>query len=189
MRSNDCWLSLAGLQGGAGIKGRPVDVVHAMIRSEAGTLFVVGHEYAHIILRHVSDERRRVHLAPTQPLAPDSSAPIVEAIARSRSEELAADRLAMSLMIQALKSGPQPELTRVAIWGPVILFSWMAIVEDALDLERLHLSAAMVRESGLQSQLDVDQLVERGFRILWEPSREVWPLMKSRISPHLLSGP
>lgn len=97
------------------------------------TLFVLAHEYAHIILKHTEANTRSFSLKmAAQPGATASTTIDVVTAAKSREQELAADRLGLELLVRASRLAPYTA-SRVdtVAWAPEVYFAWLELF-DAL---------------------------------------------------------
>lgn len=100
-------------------------------------LFVIGHEYAHVLLGHTDQNTKSIGLLMT-PADGEKSTGVprisIEVAARSRAQELAADELGLKLALKAAELNAELSAYKVLIaWAPEVLFSWQDVMDRAME--------------------------------------------------------
>jgi Zn-dependent protease with chaperone function len=156
-----------------------IDLVGDLHRG--AVLFVLAHEYAHVILKHTESKTRNFSLMMArQPGAPASFLVEVEAAAKSREQEFAADKLGLELLVRAARATPYTaDRVDTVSWAPEAYFAWLELFEASVsqftgeaapDYSRLdHPSPGeRLREvSGHRARLGLKSFGISGFREAW----------------------
>lgn len=99
------------------------------------TLFVLAHEYAHIILKHTESDTRSfaLRMAP-QKGASEGAVVNVVTSAKSREQEFAADKLGLELLVRAAKLDPYSSgrIPTIA-WAPEVYFAWLELFDASVS--------------------------------------------------------
>lgn len=101
----------------------------------AATLFVLAHEYAHIILKHTENNPKPFKLKMVPPPgALEGPAVDIVTTAKSREQEFAADKLAFELVVSAAKLDPYAsKRIQTMAWAPEVYFAWLELFDASVS--------------------------------------------------------